>query len=417
MQPADLLERSIAPAVLGAMLTLAPLAAAQTAPIQAANPTTAPAQPATLTPAVYVPTSLVAEPGLLRTRDGRPDFNGDVWQADYFGMLEAVPMMLPAQLVLAEDKAKEAFDKMMAMFTGNPAVRKALEADPEAMALLSNTAGFPVVRGQRHTRLVVVPADGKIPFTAAARAEASGAMTRAAAMKLDNPEDRTASERCLALGGQAPLAMMNPLSPRQFVQTRDYIIIQTEYGGEARIIPFAAAHRPVALHPVMGDSIARWDGETLVIETTGFLAKDRERGSFPTALLVNPDSKVIERYTRVSKDELLYQFTIEDPKLYTAPWLAEYSLFRQSYRLYESACHEGNYSLPNMLSGQRVADIRRVEAFKPSDADGDGKLSKAEYAVLLKTLGFASQLETLFPQRDVNKDGFVSAAEYGIALP
>jgi hypothetical protein len=141
------------------------------------------------------------------------------------------------------------------------------------------------------------------------------------------------------------------------------------------------------------------------------------RGALPTSVLLGPDSKVIERYTRVSKDELLYQFTVEDPKIYTAPWLAEYSVFRAPYRMYPSSCHEENYSLPNILSGQRVADIRRVEAFKPSDADGDGKLSKAEYAVLLKTLGFANQLETLFPQRDVNKDGFVTAEEYRGELP
>ena len=145
--------------------------------------------------------------------------------------------------------------------------------------------------------------------------------------------------------------------------------------------------------------------------------KDRIRGAMPVNLLVTPDSKVIERYTRVSQDELLYQFTIEDPKLYTAPWLAEYSLFRAPFRMYPSSCHEANYGLANILSGQRVADRKRDEAFTPSDTNGDGKLDKAEYKVLVTTLGFASQLETLFRQRDADKDGFVTAQEYTVALP
>lgn len=138
-------------------------------------------------------------------------------------------------------------------------------------------------------------------------------------------------------------------------------MINSEYGDEARIIPFAAAHSAAVLRPSMGDGIARWEGDTLVIETTNFPARDKLRGAFPTPLPLSQDSKVIERYTLISADELIYQFTIEDPKLYTAPWLAEYSLFRAPFRMHPSGCHEGNYSMPNILRGQRVAD-RRVAA-------------------------------------------------------
>ncbi|HEV7689494.1 MAG TPA: hypothetical protein VGO52_01665 [Hyphomonadaceae bacterium] len=157
------------------------------------------------------------------------------------------------------------------------------------------------------------------------------------------------------------MAMMSPMHPRQFVQTRSHLVINSEYGDEARIIPFAAAHSAAVLRPSMGDGIARWEGDTLVIETTNFPARDKLRGAFPTPLPLSQDSKVIERYTLISADELIYQFTIEDPKLYTAPWLAEYSLFRAPFRMHPSGCHEGNYSMPNILRGQRVAD-RRVAA-------------------------------------------------------
>ncbi|HEV7689493.1 MAG TPA: EF-hand domain-containing protein [Hyphomonadaceae bacterium] len=391
------------------------------AALPASAQTPQPAAPAAIAVAapkaapVYVPTSLAAEPGLPRTPDGHPDFQNVVWHSKAFGMIEAVPMMLPPELVLSEEKAKAAFDKMMAMFFGNPAMKAALEADPEVSAILADTNGFPAVRGERRTRLIVLPADGKIPFTAAARNEAAGAMTRT--LKSNNPEERGRAERCAAMGAQPPMAMINPFQPRQFFQTPGHVVIHAEWGDEARIIPFAASHGPTELRSWMGDAIGRWEGDTLVIETTGFTAKDRVRGALPTSLILTPDSKVIERYTRLSKDELLYQFTIEDPKIYTAPWLAEYSLFRMPYRMYPSECHEGNYSLPNILSGQRVADVRRVEAFKPSDANGDGRLDKTEYKVLLTSLGFANQLETLFGQRDLNKDGFVTAAEYKDELP
>jgi len=117
---------------------------------------------------------------------------------------------------------------------------------------------------------------------------------------------------------------------------------------------------------------------------------------------------------------MTYQWTMagREGKRLTAAFDARNALlFRAKFRMFPSSCHEGNYSLANILSGQRVADIRRVEAFKPSDANGDGKLSKDEYKVLLTTLGFANQLETLFGQRDVNKDGFVTAEEYRNPLP
>src|SRR5258706_303357 len=81
---------------------------------------------------------------------------------------------------------------------------------------------------------------------------------------------------------------------------------------------------PPAAAPPMGDSLARWEGDTLVVETVTFLPRDRTRGSLSGAFVVNPDARVIERFTRVSRDELVYQFTVEDPKVYAAPWLAEF---------------------------------------------------------------------------------------------
>jgi hypothetical protein len=227
--------------------------------------------------------------------------------------------------------------------------------DPEVRQLMAASDGLPIVRGERRTRTVVVPASGKIPYTPEARKESDrGPQTPPA----NDPEERPNWERCITSLGLQPVHGMGTTSvnPRRFVQTPDHVVLHTEYGDEARIIPYSDTHRPGVLHLPIGDAIARWEGETLVIETINMTANDRVR--FFSNLIVRPEAKVIERFTRLSDDELLYQYTIEDPGIYTAPWLAEYSLYRTDQRMFEHACHEGNYSLPNIQKGQRVIDAR-----------------------------------------------------------
>ena len=146
------------------------------------------------------------------------------------------------------------------------------------------------------------------------------------------------------------------------MQTRDAVVILTEYGPDLRVIPFTDKHGPLLQASALGDAIAHWEGETLVIETIGMPAKDEIR-PFPT-LFVQSTAKVIERYTRVSKTELLYQYTVVDPAIYTAPWLAEYSLYATPKPIYEFACHEGNYSLPNILAGARREEQQAAAAHK-----------------------------------------------------
>jgi hypothetical protein len=156
--------------------------------------------------------------------------------------------------------------------------------------------------------------------------------------------------------GTPPIASPQSPHPLQVIETPDFVVLHQEYGDEARIIPFAAEHRKSNLRNPLGDSIARWEGETLVIETIGLPEKDRVRAF--SNLIVPGTAKVTERFTRLSDKELLYQYTVEDPTTYTAPWLAEYSLYRTDQRMFEHACHEGNYSLPNILRAQRIKEAR-----------------------------------------------------------
>ena len=281
-----------------------------------------------------------------RTSFGQPSFEG-VWNQNFVILMEANPRA--PMLVLPEDAARE-FAVAAAAGIGN-ALDKSL--DPEVPELMKMTDGLPIVRGERRTRSVVLPVDGKLPYTPEARRESSRGPQ---SPRVDNPEERPNWERCITSLGLPPVTGMGTTSvnPRRFIQTPGQIVIHTEYGDEARIIPFSATHKPRELHSPMGDSIARWEGETLVIETIGAPANDRVR--FFSNLIVTPESKVIERFARLSDNELLYQYTIEDPAIYTAPWLAEYSLYRTSHPMLEHACHEGNHSLPNILRGQRVMD-------------------------------------------------------------
>jgi len=262
-------------------------------------------------------------------------------------------------LVLPEKEAQEFVNRAVEAF----AERTEKGLDPELPEIARATEGLPIVRGERRTRTVVQPASGILPYTAEARKESkAGPVTK----RYDNPEERPAWERCLVGMAVPPVTQVGAgsLNPRQIFQTSpDQIIIHSEYGDEARIIPFATTHKPKVLHTTLGDSIARWEGETLVIETISLPEVDRVR--LVSNLVVTKDSKVIERLTRLSDDELLYQYTVEDPAIYTAPWQAEYSLYRTDQRMFESSCHEGNYSLANVLKGGRAADMRQPDEKRP----------------------------------------------------
>ncbi len=362
MPTSSMLTRS-AIAALCAALAAAP-AIAQTSPDQGTNgppSQTAATTPASLAAPSYVPTSHAPDDpySIPHTPDGYPDFQGVVWHANFFAFLQnpSIPT-----LTLPEDRAKAAFERTMTPFANTPG----LELDPEAADLIKAIDGLPLVRGERRTRLLVLPANGRMPFTDEARKELARPVPQT--QKLDNPEERDLMERCIIAAGEPPpSAALAPIpNARQFIQTKDHVVIHTEYFDEARIIPFAIEHRPNASQSRLGTSIARWEGDTLVIETTGLPEYQRRRGL--PAFIVNPDETVIESYTRVSANELLYQWTVVDPKVYSAPWLAEYSFYRAPFRMFPSGCHEANYSLPNILRGQRVADSKAA-ARKPPAGD------------------------------------------------
>lgn len=285
-----------------------------------------------------------------RTPSGRPDFQEVVWATNFLPVLEASPTM--TTLVVSEEVAASIKEFAVASFFASADPNAFL--DPEGPELVGDSDGLPIVRGERRTRAVVIPADGVLPYHPEARAELDA--TDPQEHPYANPEERPGGERCLGEAGIAPAASTLGLNHLQFVQTETHVVIHIEYGDVPRIIPFAATHRPEALRPRIGDSIARWDGDTLVIETIGLPASARVR-NFPK-FIVSSKARVVERITRIAGNELLYQYSVIDPDIYAAPWLAEHSLFASGTRMYPSSCHEENYSLPNILQGARMRELR-----------------------------------------------------------
>ena len=222
------------------------------------------------------------------------------------------------------------------------------------------------MKGQFRTSWIVDPADGQLPLTEEGkRRVAAAAVHSRRAETPDGADSFEPWDRCIigSRGSGGP-GMLNNIynSNYQILQTPGGIAIVSEMIHDARSIPvFAtrtaaqAAHGPAALHPWLGDSVAWWEGDTLVIETVNVNAEQGRAGP----VFTTPRAKVTERLTRASKDQIFYEFTVDDPVYYTRPWRAEMSLNAIKGPIYEYACHEANYALVDILKGTRAGEKDR----------------------------------------------------------
>jgi hypothetical protein len=234
-------------------------------------------------------------------------------------------------------------------------------------------SSYTIVDGQKRASLIIDPADGRVPPPAAGAAQRSAGFrarpTSDAAESndpglerapgaYDDPERRPLGERCLLGFGSTsgppalPDYFYNNL--HQIVQTADSVMILTEMVHDVRIVRMNAQHLPKSFRLWLGDSVGHWEGDTLVVDTTNFTDKTRFRGS-------TENLHVIERFTRVDANTLLYRFTIDDPATWTKPWTGEYTWPATSQHIYEYACHEANYALGDILRGARVREKEAAE--------------------------------------------------------
>ncbi len=311
-----------------------------------------------------------------RLADGHPDLQGTYDLAT----LTPVERTAGSPLVLSDEDAKK-FERQAAArkVSGDAPLKGDRPAPPVGGDGSAGPAGnvggynsfwidagsiYTVVDGRKRASLLIDPPDGRVPqmtpqarqrFTRnvrptsdqSAREDDPGFEGNGA---YDDPERRPLGERCLMGFGSTsgppvlPNYFYNNL--HQIVQTPTHVMILTEMVHDARVVRMNAKHLPSNLRFWLGDSIGHWEGDTLVVDTTNFTDKTRFQGS-------SENLHVVERFTRTGPQTLLYRFTVEDPTTWDRAWTGEYPWRTTDEKLYEYACHEGNYSLGGMLRGAR----------------------------------------------------------------
>lgn len=304
-----------------------------------------------------------SEPGWTQPRLpwGDPDFQG-VWR--YEG---TIPFERPARLegrafltqeemaAIAQAEAESA-EKQLAGLDGEAVGRRSVEESPIA-GNEYNAAWQFLGRARQvfaQTSLVVDPPDGTLPFTDDAREAAARASARYGVGPYESFLDADTGERCLSDGVTAMMWRGPNGGHNRIVQSPGYVTILHEEFRDRRIIPVdGRSHRDMPQW--LGDAVGHWEGDTLVVETKNFL--DRTNYEWASLYMRASDElEIVERFRRVGSDLMEYTITVEDPNTFSRPWTAVIPITRleDGTQIYEYACHEGNYSLPNLLRSERM---------------------------------------------------------------
>lgn len=294
-----------------------------------------------------------------RTPDGHPDLQG-IWTTHTFTPLQR-PARYKGQEFLTDAEAAE-LSALLAADDTDPLVtnifgatdeerlKRVVQNDPTHYdnALWLATPDQKPLSSNR-TSLIVDPPDGQLPVQSAEARQRAAA--RRALAGFDGYENRPLQERCIIWSHEGPPMMPPPYNDvLQIIQTPDHVAVYRELATAPRVISTNGRPHVSARNRLWaGDSVGRWDGDTFVVDTTNFTDRTAFQGS--SAAL-----HVVERFTRVSADRIVYQFTVDDPQTWARPWTAEVPMLATKGPLFEYACHEGNYGLANILSGARYVE-------------------------------------------------------------
>jgi hypothetical protein len=314
--------------------------------------------------------ALAADFTAPRNAWGQPDLTG-VWTNATITRLERDPR-LGDRLVLSEQEALrlEGVNAERSEKLSRPTAAATKVDDlPECGSGATGPAcgyntfwidpGTKVIRiaGEARSSILVSPKNGRLPMTPAAEARLQARLGNAQVGNFDGPERRPLGERCLVGFGSTSGPPMLPVlynNHYQIIQGKDEVAILIEMVHDVRVIRMTGGHAPAQVRAWMGDSIGRWEGETLVVETANFRADQTFRGATETLT-------VIERFTRISPQQIRYTFELRDPATFSAPVIGEQALNASNEPIYEYACHEGNYALAGILAGAREEERKGRE--------------------------------------------------------
>lgn len=286
---------------------------------------------------------------LPRTPHGQPDLQG-IWSNAVITPLERPAELADKAFLSAEEAIEYERRRQEETFMDER------PEDPEADARNAYNDFWwdwgENIAATRRTSLVIDPPDGRIPaLTEEGQRRAAERAEYRRMHPSDGPEDRTLADRCLLWVSAGP-----PMLPTAYnnnfhlVQTADHVMILNEMIHDARIIPLdGRPPLPDSVDQWMGSSRGYWDGDTLVVETTNFTDKTNFRGA-------SENMHLTERFTRMSDDILLYEFTVDDPEAFTQPWTVQIPARKADGLIYEYACHEGNVAMSGMLAGARAEE-------------------------------------------------------------
>jgi hypothetical protein len=296
-----------------------------------------------------------------RLPNGQPDLQG-TWENNSATPLERPPQ-LAGKPLLSDDEVSELQARAAQMFGpeadavfGDSIYLALLDGNRPRLVFPTGTYSqnwVPARYFERRTSLIEDPADGRLPPLTPQAVERRAARAAAQPPRARNAADFSPADRCITYG--IPDLFAAYMSVYRIFQTRDHVVIQMEKIHDARVIPLdGRPHVSPAIRHYLGDSRGRFDGDTLVVETTNFHPGGNHMGGY--FRYADENLRLTERFTRVADDTLRYEFTVDDPTVWTRPWTAAIYWKRSRGEIYEYACHEGNLSLRGMLSALRAEE-------------------------------------------------------------
>ncbi len=303
-----------------------------------------------------------------RTPDGQPELQG-VWS-------NATQTRLERPIALGEKRAYSAEEAQAIELSAREGVARSLAPSDADRApptdgnvasaynsfWLERGTNVALIDGEYRTSMIIKPDNGRIPFLPESQRQPTQLqrwLSQNGVEAFDGPELQTIGERCLLFwdfrtsnsSAGPPMMPMIYNNNYQIVQTPSYVMIYAEMMHDARIIRLDKEHRPPHMVQWMGDSVGRWEGDTLVVVTKNMHPQQSHFGSSDKIVIT-------ETFRRTSETEIVYSFTMDDPLVYSEPWTAEmlWKKGGENERIYEYACHEGNYALSGILAGARVQD-------------------------------------------------------------